>query len=69
MANKTGLQPVISGATAANLGSAAASINTVEKYAGKLARDTTNNRLYVARGAGSTDPWDLADGSASITPA
>jgi hypothetical protein len=65
----TQLNPIISGETAANLASATATINTSEKYAGKLVRDTTNNRLYMARGTGSTDPWDLADGSASVTPA
>lgn len=68
MSNVTSLQPVIAGATAANIASATSTINTVEKYAGKLVRDTTNNRLYMARGTGATDPWDLCDGSASVTP-
>ncbi len=62
------LQPVIAGVTAANLASATSTINTSEKYAGKLALDTTNHKLYTARGANATDPWDLADGSAAVTP-
>ncbi len=54
--------------TAANLGSAAATINTANKFAGRLVLDTTNHKIYSARGANATDPWDLADGSASVTP-
>lgn len=64
----TQLQPIIAGATAANIASAAATVNTSEKYAGKLLLDTTNHKLYTARGALATDPWDLADGSAAVTP-
>jgi hypothetical protein len=55
--------------TAANLGSIAAAINTTGKYEGKLCLDTTNHKLYVARAGTAADLWDLADGSASITPA
>lgn len=65
----TQLQPILEGWTAANLASATSNVNTIEKYAGKLVRETTNNRLYMARGANATDPWDLADGSSSVTPA
>lgn len=68
MAANSKLQPVLDGVTAANLASATATINTHEKVAGKLVRETTNNRVYMARGANATDPWDLADGSASVTP-
>lgn len=43
-------------------------INTADKYTGKAVRDTSNNRILYARGAGPTDPWDIADGSAAVTP-
>lgn len=43
-------------------------INTASKYAGKAVRDTSNNRILYARGSAAADPWDLADGSASVTP-
>lgn len=55
-------------ATAAAIAAAANAINTSGKVAGKLLLDTTNHKLYTARGANATDPWDLADGSASVTP-
>lgn len=55
-------------ASAANIGAAANAVNTANKVAGKQILDTTNHKLYVARGSNATDPWDLADGSASITP-
>lgn len=64
----TELQPIIAGDTAANIAQDTAAINTTEKFAGKLVRDTTNNKLYMARGPNATDPWDLVDGSASVTP-
>jgi hypothetical protein len=55
--------------TAANIASAAATINTADKYIGKLVWDTTNNRLMRANGPGTTDVWWVVDGSASVTPA
>lgn len=59
---------VVQTATAAAIAAAANAINTSGKVAGKLLLDTTNHKLYTARGANATDPWDLADGSASVTP-
>lgn len=54
---------------AADIASAANAINTANKFEGKIIRDSTNRRLYTARGSGATDPWDLADGTAAVTPA
>lgn len=62
-----GMRPI--DVTAANLASAAHAINADGfKFAGKQAYDTTNHKLYIARGANATDVWDLCDGSASVTP-
>lgn len=55
--------------TAANIASAANAVNTSGKKQGLVVLDTTNNRIMVARGANATDQWDVADGSASVTPA
>lgn len=60
--------PIIGGDTASNIASATSVINTIDKYEGKLVRDATNHRLYMARGPAAADPWDLCDGSASVTP-
>jgi len=54
--------------TAANIADADAAINTRGKTQGLIILDTTNNRLMVARGSAATDNWDVADGSASVTP-
>lgn len=54
--------------TATNIASAAATVNTADKYIGKLVWDTTNNRLMRANGSGTTDVWWIVDGSASVTP-
>lgn len=59
---------VINDDTATNIADKDAPINTSEKRAGKLVRDTTNNRLMMARGSGATDNWDVVDASASVTP-
>ena len=60
----------ISLVTAADLGSASHVINTVGKYAGKVVMDTTNNRLLVSSGSGSTSGWvNVASGVVEITPA
>lgn len=45
-----------------------ASANAVFKYQGKVAFDSTNNRLMVAAGPNPTDAWWVADGSASVVP-
>lgn len=55
--------------SAANIASAAAVVNTRNKLAGLMIRDTTNNRVMVASGSSATSPWYVADGSASVTPA
>lgn len=55
--------------TAANIASAAATINVAGKYEGKIIWDTTNLRLMRAAGSGATDAWRVVDGSAGVTPA
>lgn len=54
--------------TAARIADASDSINTTGKVEGKFVLDATNHRLMVARGSGATDNWDIADGSAAVTP-
>ena len=56
-------------ATAAAIASVANAVNTTNKVAGLVVRDTTNNRLMFASGPNPTDAWYVADGSASVTPA
>lgn len=53
---------------AATLGDAAAGINTTGKRVAKAVWDETNGLPLWAAGAGATDPWNDATGSASITP-
>lgn len=65
----TSVQPVVPQDTAANIAAVGNAINTADKYAGKIVLDTTNHRLMVARGSAAADPWDVADGSAAVTPA
>jgi len=55
-------------ATAAQLASAAHSINTSGKFTGRLVWDSTNNRLARAAGTGTTSAWQYVDASGSITP-
>jgi uncharacterized membrane protein len=55
--------------TAANIASAAASINTVNKYAGRRVWDSTNNRELRASGSLATSVWHVVDGSVTVTPA
>lgn len=45
------------------------SLNTSGKFTGKQVWDTTNNRMMRARGPEADDPWDVIDGSDSVTPA
>lgn len=54
--------------SADNIAALANAINTTGKYAGKQVWDTTNNRMMRARGGAAADPWDVIDGSASVTP-
>jgi hypothetical protein len=56
-------------AVAASIAAVGNAINTTGKFAGLIVRDTTNNRLMVARGSAAADPWDVVDGSATVTPA
>lgn len=44
-------------------------LNTRGKAAGKVVYDSVNHRLMVADGPDAADPWYVADGSASVTPA
>jgi hypothetical protein len=57
--------PILSGSPTAS-----ATVNTCgsNKYAGKMAFDTTNRRLLIATGPQCTDSWERADGGASVTP-
>lgn len=55
-------------ASAANISSAAATINTTDKFGGKLCWDSTNNRMMRASGSTATSPWHVIDGSASVIP-
>lgn len=51
------------------LGNAAADINRIEKYEGKIVFDNAGMKLYVATGPYPVSQWVVADGSAFITPA
>lgn len=55
--------------TEANLALATSTVNTVGKYEGRQAFDTTNDRPVWASGATATDPWKYADGTVAVTPA
>lgn len=56
-------------AAAADLANKASSINTLEKYAGKLVWDTTNSRMMRASGSIDVSTWVVVDGSVTVTPA
>jgi hypothetical protein len=60
---------VLQSIAAADIAAVANAINTANKVAGKVVYDTTNKRLMVADGAAAADPWYVADGSTSVTPA
>jgi hypothetical protein len=53
---------------ATDIGNIAAGVNVNNKFAKKQVWDTTNNRLMIARGPLAADPWDVVDGSATVTP-
>jgi hypothetical protein len=55
-------------ATATNIANKAAAINTTNKYTGLMVWDTTNKRLLRASGGTDVAPWDVVDGSTSVTP-
>jgi hypothetical protein len=44
-------------------------LNTSGKYLGRRVFDTSNGRIMVALGSTATCKWQIADGSASVTPA
>jgi hypothetical protein len=54
--------------TAAQIAAAAGNPNLGDKFTGRMVWDSTNNRMMRARGAAAADPWDVVDGSASVTP-
>lgn len=56
-------------ATATDIASITAAINTTGKYAGLMVWDTVNNRMLRASGGAANAPWAVIDGSAQITPA
>jgi len=43
-------------------------INTIGKHLGLLVINSTDNKLYVARGSATTDVWVSADGGTTLTP-
>ena len=55
-------------ATAVDIASAAATINTINKYEGLIVWDTTNKRLLRASGSAAVSEWAVVDGSAQVTP-
>lgn len=61
---------VITKQTAADieLADIADTINTSNKYEGKMVWDSTNNRMVRANGALAADVWHVIDGSATVTP-
>ena len=54
--------------TNSTLASAAATVNTVDKYVGKFAINNDNKKMYFATGANATDVWRATDGSGDIAP-
>lgn len=54
--------------TAANIASITATINTTNKFNGKLVWDTTNNRMMRSSGSTAGSLWHVIDGSLSVTP-
>lgn len=55
-------------ASATDIASIAATINTAGKFVGRLVWDSTNNRMLRASGTAAADPWHVVDGSATVTP-
>lgn len=54
--------------SAASIASLAATVNTTDKFTGKLVWDTSNNRMMRASGPAAADAWNVIDGSAAVTP-
>ena len=60
---------ILPGYTAAQIADVTNAVNTSpSKRAGWQIRDTTNNRVMMARGSADGSQWDVIDGSASVTP-
>ncbi len=57
------------GVTAAQIADITSYVNTTNKYAGKIVRDTTNQRLMMAAGDTAGHAWYVVDGSVTVTPA
>lgn len=55
-------------ATEAQLGDITHAANTTGKFAGKLAFNSTDNKLYIAQGAANVSIWRSADGTSQIDP-
>jgi len=56
-------------ATATDIASAAAAINTTGKYEGLMVWDTTNKRMLRSSGSAAVSEWAVVDGSAQVIPA
>lgn len=56
-------------ATSTAIGAVANAINTTGKYFGRQVYDSSNKRIMVAQGPAAADQWEVADGSAAVTPA
>ena len=55
-------------ATAADIASATAAINTTGKYEGLMVWDTTNKRMLRSSGSTAVAEWAVVDGSAQVIP-
>ena len=66
--SSTGFNICIESRTAGQIASIGEFINTQDKFAGRMIRDSTNNRIMIASGSAAGSAWWVADGSASVTP-
>lgn len=55
--------------TAANIADVGHAVNTANKGAGLMVYDTTNTKMKIATGSGTTATWVDADGTNAVTPA
>ncbi|HEY2685868.1 MAG TPA: hypothetical protein VGI93_20330 [Steroidobacteraceae bacterium] len=42
--------------------------NSFDKYAGKMANNTSTNKAFIAQGSVNTSTWISVDGATTITP-
>lgn len=54
--------------TATQIADASHEVNTLNKRAGRMVIDTTNNTIVVATGSGATDDWSRLTVAATVTP-